>query len=341
MSVDDTTRAPSGRDTFRDEWVTYLDLRDRRAGDLDNADTDARELGYAGRDEQEQQQRTAALRTLAAVILATDPDGRDFGTDPATEADLSDLTDADIGDTADELTDERLDELVTAGRVAYLTVDHEAGHHDPHRRTVDDTNMRPNPDCALCPERTEPTGPGFLPADPFERWHQAAIFAALRSFATLDRRARVATAERDGAPLWPYGPLAPAAAPLSPTDLRDEQRELVTVWGGWVHEADTYRAMLASACEPCRTGRHVACTALAGDCTTVCHPVPSGYRGNVYRGSWYADVDASAERYELSPSGRWSVPRLFPAGYLAGWRGGMDRRDVQYGRDPRTIGGRS
>lgn len=316
MSVD---RMPTGAEVFADSWATYLDLRDRRAGDLDRAESDAIALGFASREDHERDARQRALYDLYGLVIADDPDGFSFGTDAPWEADRSSLTDADIADTLDELRALDVAALVARLVQSFLAADHERGYHDPRRRGPDDSNDRPNLTCERCPgDYDGPTPVGFLPVDRFERWHAATVAGALVAFASLDRRARVRLAARpDG---WTSG-LAPAAHPINPTGLRDEQRELVTVWSSWVHQADVTRRSLALACDPCRAGRHADCTAVAGDCTNLCHPTDLY---NVWRGSWVADVDTGDERYALSPSGRWAheLPPIYAAGMDAYRRAG-------------------
>lgn len=56
-----------------------------------------------------------------------------------------------------------------------------------------------------------------------------------------------------------------------------------------------------------------------------------------YPGEWQADIETSAERFELSPSGRWSSPSTFPPIYLAGWAPRFTRWHVATGANPDTT----
>lgn len=271
-------RTPTGREVFAEEWADYLDHRDQRANDLDGAESDARALGFASRADRDAYLRDRALRTLAAVILEADPDGQSFGTSADVEAGGWDLTDEDIADEPEQLTPARVDELLAQGIRAYLTLDHEAGRHDPAQAEDHHENARPNPVCPSCYDDGPCTGagPGVLPLDRQAAISDAVVWFALRVHADQYRRA-LARAEY-GAPGALYSMLAPAAHPINPADVAQAQYEDSTVWGSALAGADMARA-IATACEPCRAGRHVSCEAEAGDCTNVCHPVRYGYRG--------------------------------------------------------------
>jgi hypothetical protein len=65
-----------------------------------------------------------------------------------------------------------------------------------------------------------------------------------------------------------------------------------------------------------RAREYAATPAVGAPLTGYSAAILYGYRA--WPGDMAADYDASAERFELSPSGRWGAPGALPPGYAAG-----------------------
>lgn len=145
------------------------------------------------------------------------------------------------------------------------------------------------------------TGPGFTPPDAWSHGNESESWARLLAFSAQHRRALVARMTSDPATARgllrelaaEYGIVPAAGWPDRPQGFdvdAQKVRELVEVGSSLASGAERDRAH--------RSGR-----------------VDASWRA--WRGDLLADYDASAERFELSPSGRWAraLPPLYAAGY--------------------------